>query len=294
VSAESDVRVVRHATAEAFLERAWSWLMRDEVENNVILGLAAAMAQGALAAKEPPYLATAVAGGDVVACGVRTPPYKLVVTRGAAEAIAALAADAAAAYPDLPGVGGPEPAAGAFARAFAACRGTAVRAGKRERIHAVLAVDMPPRPAPGALRAARETELDLLVAWAAGFLREANPLEPSDPAEVVRRAFGYGGLFVWDDGGPVSMAAFGGKTPNGIRVNLVYTPPALRSRGYATAAVATLTRRLLEDGNRYCCLYTDLANPISNRIYHGIGYRPVCDVGEYWLGGEPAAGGPVR
>jgi len=45
--------------------------------------------------------------------------------------------------------------------------------------------------------------------------------------------------------------------------------------------VATLTRDLLARGNRHCCLYTDLANPTSNSIYQRIGYRPLCDVGEY-------------
>ncbi|MCY8590548.1 GNAT family N-acetyltransferase [Bacillus haynesii] len=27
----------------------------------------------------------------------------------------------------------------------------------------------------------------------------------------------------------------------------------------------------------FCCLYTDLSNPTSNRIYLAIGYRPVAD-----------------
>jgi uncharacterized protein len=35
--------------------------------------------------------------------------------------------------------------------------------------------------------------------------------------------------------------------------------------------------------NRYCCLYTDLANPTSNAIYYRIGYRPVCDAAEYFF-----------
>jgi predicted GNAT family acetyltransferase len=65
------------------------------------------------------------------------------------------------------------------------------------------------------------------------------------------------------------------------RINLVYTPPDLRRRGYATAAVSALTRRLLDSGRRYCCLYTDLANPTSNSVYRRIGYRPVCDIDEY-------------
>jgi predicted GNAT family acetyltransferase len=40
----------------------------------------------------------------------------------------------------------------------------------------------------------------------------------------------------------------------------------------------------LEEGYRYCFLFTDLANPTSNRIYAAIGYRSVCDVDEYGFG----------
>ena len=60
-------------------------------------------------------------------------------------------------------------------------------------------------------------------------------------------------------------------------MNAVYTPPEWRGRGYATAAVATLSSELLGEGYAMCVLYTDLANPTSNRIYRRIGYEAVCD-----------------
>ena len=34
---------------------------------------------------------------------------------------------------------------------------------------------------------------------------------------------------------------------------------------------------LLGEGRTFCFLYTDLANPTSNRIYQQIGYEPVTD-----------------
>ena len=74
------------------------------------------------------------------------------------------------------------------------------------------------------------------------------------------------------------MALSSGTTPNGIRVGYVYTPPAFRSRGYATAIVSSLSQRLLETGHRFCFLYTDLANPVSNKIYEQIGYVAASDV----------------
>ncbi len=72
------------------------------------------------------------------------------------------------------------------------------------------------------------------------------------------------------------MAMSAGKTAHGIRVTGVYTPPEFRKKGYATACVGSLTQKLLNDGNEFCFLYTDAANPTSNSIYQKIGYRIEC------------------
>ena len=61
------------------------------------------------------------------------------------------------------------------------------------------------------------------------------------------------------------------------RVGPVYTPPEHRGRGYASAAVAGVSERLLEQGVRVC-LFTDQANPTSNRIYTALGFEPVVDM----------------
>ena len=83
---------------------------------------------------------------------------------------------------------------------------------------------------------------------------------------------------LWEDGGEaVSVSGWGGPTPNGIRIGPVYTPPALRGRGYATALVAELSQALLDEGRSFCFLFTDLANPTSNAIYERIGYVRVCE-----------------
>jgi predicted GNAT family acetyltransferase len=90
-----------------------------------------------------------------------------------------------------------------------------------------------------------------------------------------------GGLRVWEDDTPVSMAGASGPTPNGIRVGAVYTPPEKRRRGYASGLVAALSQEQLDAVKRFCFLYTDLANPTSNKIYQDIGYEAVSDVDEY-------------
>ena len=79
------------------------------------------------------------------------------------------------------------------------------------------------------------------------------------------------------------MASADGKTPRGIRISWVYTPNKFRGRGYASAAVAELSQKMLDEGRDFCFLYTDLANPTSNSIYQKIGYKPVSDSALYDL-----------
>ena len=137
---------------------------------------------------------------------------------------------------------------------------------------------------PGVIRPIAESDLDLVTSWLAAFVSELGAAEPRQPAQIARTRLAAEDLYVWSDGGPVSMAGFGGKTPNGVRVNLVYTPEANRRRGYASACVAALTQILMDRGNRYCALYADLANATSNAIYQRIGYEHLCDAAEYELG----------
>jgi predicted GNAT family acetyltransferase len=61
----------------------------------------------------------------------------------------------------------------------------------------------------------------------------------------------------------------------------VYSPPEKRGHGYASACTAAVSQMLLDNGRKFCFLYTDLRNPTSNKIYQQIGYQPVLDFAEY-------------
>jgi predicted GNAT family acetyltransferase len=62
-----------------------------------------------------------------------------------------------------------------------------------------------------------------------------------------------------------------------VRIGPVYTPPEARRRGYASSAVAAVSREALATGAHTCMLYTDLANPTSNKIYADVGYRRIAE-----------------
>ncbi len=119
------------------------------------------------------------------------------------------------------------------------------------------------------------------MAWAAAFSEEAVGEPPSaNLRERTTDRIRSGGLFLWDDDGPVSMAATTRPTASGISIGAVYTPPEHRNRGYATSCVAGLCEQLLL-AYKFCVLYTDLSNPTSNAIYKAIGFREYCDSVQY-------------
>ena len=266
--------------AAVFLESAGPLLVVDEARHNLILGLA-----GILRDHPEVYpefrLWTVRDGDEVVGAALRTPPFNLVLARprdeGALEALAAAIED------ELPGVVGSVPEVDQFAQAWAKRSGTAARTHIAQGLFSLERVE-PVANASGAMRDATDDDRPLLVDWYLAFVEEALGDEPDrERLEQMidhRLATEGEGLVLWEDDEPVSLAGFGGKTPTGIRIGPVYTPPEMRGRGYATALVAELSQRLLESGRRFCFLYTDLANPTSNRIYERIGYRRVCDSAE--------------
>jgi predicted GNAT family acetyltransferase len=122
----------------------------------------------------------------------------------------------------------------------------------------------------------------LVAQWAHGFKVEIfGRADPEEARLGAERRIEAGDIYLWEDLGPVSMAMKSRPTRNGISVSLVYTPPALRGRGYATACVGEFSRLLLDSGWAYCALFADLENAAANRVYQKIGYEPTCEYDEY-------------
>lgn len=158
-----------------------------------------------------------------------------------------------------------------------------------------------PGPVPGELRPVRPEELALVREWLELFMADADeqagrPRGASPhqvpPADELARRVAAGGYWFWVDGGrPVNLTV--GSPPSfGVSsVGPVYTPDGCRGRGYASAAVAAVSQRLRDDGARVC-LFTDQANPTSNRIYQRLGYRPVADTASMVIRPPSTAPGP--
>ena len=282
------MEVVRLDDAAAFLAEAEPLLLADEARHNLILGIAGTI-------RDAPDLYPLRSlwlvreDGEVVAAALRTPPYNLILARPRSSAALAALAEAVAAE-EIPGVVGTEPEIHEFAELWSQHNGVPGRVNMRQGVYALDQVELVPN-VPGSARVATVDDRELALRWWIAFgeevLHEGGPGRERAEASVDHKLSSpTGGLLLWEDGGePVSLAGWGGPTPNGIRIGPVYTPPALRGRGYATAVTAELSQRQLDGGRSFCFLYTDLANPTSNAIYERIGYRRVAEAAEIVFGG---------
>jgi GNAT superfamily N-acetyltransferase len=262
-------------------------LLADEARHNLIRGILGNLIDHPDSYES--YRLMVVSDQSIVAAaGLITPPYNLIVADTADDqALQVLVAGVADAGFDAPGVVGNEPTVSRFVAEW--CDVTRVSA-ELSMAQGVFALDRvtPAPPTMGSARVARSDDLELVLGWMQRFVAEAIPDEPQDDdrlrssTEKRLRGEGSGALWIWDvDGRAVSLSGHGSPTGSGIRIGPVYTPPEHRANGYATSLVAAQSAWLLENGYAFCFLFTDLANPTSNRIYESIGYRRVAESASY-------------
>jgi predicted GNAT family acetyltransferase len=85
-------------------------------------------------------------------------------------------------------------------------------------------------------------------------------------------------ILVWQlDGQVVAMAGTNPLPMQSARIGPVYTQPSHRGRGIAQALTAAVTRHAQRDGDCTVFLFTDAANPASNKAYQRIGFEHIAD-----------------
>ena len=206
--------------AATFLERVGGLLLEDEARHNLVLGIASFTL-------DHPDVYSEVRGwvareaGEVVGAALRTAPYNLVLARPRTPA--ALAALAEGITDELPGVVGAVPEVDGFASAWSARHRVTAATRFDQRIYALEEL-VPPRGVEGVARLAGTDDRALVLDWMTAFAHEA--LRGGDDAGRIERSVdarlgpeGAGGICLWEVGGnPVSLAGFGGPTPNGLRI----------------------------------------------------------------------------
>lgn len=301
-----DLRVEFTADPAAFLAAAGDHLAEQALVSTVVTTVAHRAVRDVERGSPPPaedwWAVVRDRHGQVVGAAMRTAPFapRPIYVLPMPDPAAVLLARALHARGEVvTEVNGSLPATELCAREIARGAGGAARVLVHTRLH-VLRELRPLATAPGRLVVAGEDDLDLVEAWFDAFHHDADEQAGRAPASghrespgrnVIRSRIEASQLWFWTDehGRRVHMTGVNAPALGVSRVGPVYTPPAHRGRGYASSAVAEVSRRILARGDRPC-LFTDQANPTSNKIYAALGYEPVVDTAEYTIEAHPIEG----
>jgi predicted GNAT family acetyltransferase len=275
-----------YSDAYTFLKATGARLEKREVENSLLFGLAMRLLKDPDAYKTQPFYAS-LSG----VAALMTPPHSLVL--GYLEDVKLVDFTPLAevllknTWP-VSGVNGPTELTKAFTEVWRQKTGVAIKPGMQMRSYELREMQYIP-DIPGRMRVADELDIDLIAGWITAFNKEAIQNGNSgEVREMAEQRIIDKDIYIWElNGLPVSMAMRTRPMIHAISISMVYTPPDLRRKGFASACVAALSQLLLSSGYESCCLYTDLSNPISNEIYQKIGYKPVRDMNEYFFIKEP-------
>ncbi len=130
-------------------------------------------------------------------------------------------------------------------------------------------------------RVPRERELPLLVAWRAAYRVEALGATDADAVHAQAKdeihAIHEDGLhWVLEVGGElVAYSAFNATVPDCVQIGGVWTPPALRGRGYGRSVVAGTLLLAHKGGVSTSVLFTE--NPAAERAYRSLGFERTGD-----------------
>lgn len=269
--------------ANLFYQKVEDYLLKDEVLHNLLLGATKNLINNLENYKIKPYLATVEQDENIIAVAMMTIPYNLLLSQVKdSKAIDIIIQDLQQKYESLTNVNAPVIESKAFTEKWCLSTGqsyklkVAMRIFKLEKVELYSQIE-------GRLRLATQKDKELLISWHNAFNFEAlgKKTNELDSESWVERVLQKSKAYLWENQIPVSIACSTRSTLNGIGINMVYTPPEHRRKGYAGVCVAGLSQTLLAKGYKFCFLFTDLSNPTSNKIYQQIGYQPVADWNNY-------------
>jgi hypothetical protein len=275
-----------------FLDRAAGWMGVRPVVSTVVATTTLRLAEHGGLSELPHAWWAIVTGpmGETAGLAMRTaayephPPYLLPMPDAAAAAVAEALLERGE---RVDGLAGARAAVDAAAAVLAQRSGRVAAVELHQRLLELGDLCEPPAVA-GRLRGATCADAALAHRWIVDFLTAADG-QAGRPPTFSRRAGGLrrteverrirrGMLSFWIDehGAPVSLVGVNPPAYGAARIGPVYTPDALRGRGYAGAAVAAVCRRL-RTAEQQPVLFADSANPASTALYARLGFRPVVD-----------------
>ncbi|MDM5234810.1 GNAT family N-acetyltransferase [Bacillus cereus] len=257
-----------------FKEDVTPFLEKNEQENNLILGVLQMV-------QEPIFMGVAKQEEEIAVVFLQTEEKKQIIvatSEMAEENIVELAKKLTNVYPDIPGLIGNQKIVQKLAEEIAILENKKTNVVMEQGVYELKQVKKKWN-GDGIFREVSSEELPLIEQWIYRFCEDVKlPTTEEEATQTAHTLLTNHRLFGLEvDGKLVSVAAKTRPTKNNITVNFVYTPKEERKKGFASICVAALSQHLLDEGYKTTTLYTDLANPTSNKIYKEIGYEQIME-----------------
>jgi predicted GNAT family acetyltransferase len=273
------MKIQSYQNAHDFLNTTEEHLLRDEIQFNLMHGIASQLKKNLFEyGKERPWFITVTHNNNLCAAALRTPPYNLILAYfngNIPDIVQILSTTLDNEYSTVPGLIGTKTLVQHFADHLCAKNGNATQNVMDQLIYKLDKVQDFKIP-PGGFRIAQQSDASIILAWSEPFHTAVHGKDSSTPLFRFERKIESGSIYLWDNDGPVSLACKASSGNDSVRIGPVYTPPECRCNGYASACVGSLCSMLLEQGTKYCTLFTDSSNPTSNTIYKRLGFNIVC------------------
>ncbi|TDU90702.1 FR47-like protein [Kribbella voronezhensis] len=259
-----------------FKATVFPFLQKDPVLNTALLSNVEGRIQGIMHDPEPPLFVSLHDGDEVVGAVVSTALRGIILGALADDLVPPLVDVLADLVPGADSVEGTPTAAHLFAELFTARVGKSFRELRGLRLHQL--ITFAEQKAAGTPRLATEADLEVAAELFHGYSVElGHDSTPATADDWLRGRIALERVWLSEDRDRVvSLVGRNATIFGATRVGPVYTPPEYRGHGYASALTAHVTDQILATGSK-ACLFTDRANPTSNKIYATIGYRPIAD-----------------
>jgi len=285
---EDDMKHVSYDDIDLFLKEILQELMLDETKNTLLLGLCLDFQKNKSRYKQS-FFSVVFQGHKVRSLAVCVNSYKIIIysnLKNAEKSFELIINELLKQKNYIPGVIASSLHAKQFTNAYKKITGRNISKGDSQRLYRLDKVTFP-KIEKGKMRFAEQSDLELTSKWMMKFHNETTPDDPiPNLNHFLNRKIKNCEIAIWENGKPVSMIFTNRPTINGISINMVYTPKEFRKHGYASSLVAHFSQSQLDNGWKFCTLFTDLSNVVSNSIYQKVGYYPISDFQEYNFGGK--------
>ena len=131
-----------------------------------------------------------------------------------------------------------------------------------------------PKSVQGFLRKATINDIDIISQFFSGFIYDcfSTKTTPQQQLQAAKMYIESKNLYIWCKNNEIiSMANIAHRTNRHGRISQVFTKPDMRGKGFGAIIVAKLSQIICSE-DRIPVLYTDLANPASNKAYKNVGF----------------------